>query len=77
MRASPTDALPAAEARVRENLAHLAMRFWGEDLAPDAALTTALLEVFRVASTRPGATALDGWRAVCIDLATDPRFLSY
>lgn len=77
VRASPSDALPAAEARVRENLAHLALRFWGEDLAPDAALTSALLEVFRVASTRPGATTLDGWRAVCIDLASDPRFLSY
>lgn len=77
VRASPTDALPSAEARVRENLAHLALRFWGEALSPAAALTTALLEVFRVASTRPGATPLDGWRAVCIDLATDPRFLSY
>lgn len=75
--ASATDGLPAAEARIRLNLAHLALRFWGDAIAPDAALTDALLGVFRVASTRPGATPVDGWRAVCIDLGTDPRFLAY
>ena len=77
VRASPTDALPAAEARVRENLAHLALRFWADVIPPDGEMATALLGVFRVASMRAGGTPLDGWRAVCIDLATDPRFLSY
>lgn len=75
--ASPTDALPAAETQVRRNIAALALRLWGDPLAPDSETVTAVLAVFRAASMRAGATPVDGWRAVCIDLATDPRFLSY
>jgi hypothetical protein len=75
--ATEADALPAAEAAVRRNLAALALRFWGVVLAPDGAAVTAMLGVFRAAASPPMATPLDGWRAVCIDLATDPRFMSY
>jgi len=75
--AAPGDALPAAEPAVRRNLAALALRFWGLVLAPDGAAVTAMLGVFRAATSQPMATPLDGWRAVCIDLATDPRFMSY
>ncbi len=73
----PTDFLPTAESRVRRNIAALALRLWGDPMSPDGETVTAVLGVFRVGSTRAGATPLDGWRAVCIDLATDPRFLTY
>ena len=75
--ADATDALPAAEPRIRRNIAALALRLWGDALAPESETVSAVLGVFRVASMRAGRTPLDGWRAVCIDLATDPRFLSY
>ncbi len=73
----PGDALPSAEAAVRRNIAALALRLWGDPISPDGETVTAVMGVFRVATARAGATPLDGWRAVCIDLATDPRFLSY
>jgi hypothetical protein len=72
-----TDTVPTSEAAVRRNIAALALRLWGLDLAVDSATVDGVLNVFRVAVTQPGATPLDGWRAVCIDLATDARFLSY
>jgi hypothetical protein len=75
--AQPDDALPAAEPAVRRNIAALALRLWGDPVAPESEIVTAVLGVFRVATARADATPLDGWRAVCIDLATDPRFLSY
>lgn len=73
----PGDTVPAAEAAVRRNISALALRFWGIEAAPASETVTGVLEVFRVAVTQPRATPLDGWRAVCIDLATDTRFLSY
>lgn len=75
--ATATDALPAREPAVRRNVATLAMRFWGFELAPESATVDGLVGLFRVATAQPGATPLDGWRAVCIALATDVRFLSY
>lgn len=74
---APDDTLARNEPGVRRNLAALTLRLWGERHAPDDALITDLVAVFRAGSTRTGATPLDGWRAVCIDLATDPKFLSY
>lgn len=75
--AQPADTLPANEAAVRRNLAALALRFWGLDVTPESDTASALLAVFRVAVAQPGAGPRDGWRAVCIDLATDARFLTY
>ena len=75
--AAETDTLPANEAAVRRNIAALALRLWGLDVAPDSGTVDGVLGVFRVAVAQPGATPLDGWRAVCIDLATDARFLTY
>jgi hypothetical protein len=77
LEAAVGDALPTAEPAIRRNLAALALRFWGLVLAPDGSAVTAMLGVFRAATSQPMATPADGWRAVCIDLATDPRFMSY
>jgi hypothetical protein len=66
----------------------MARRFWGRGLAADSAEVTAIATVFRTASTtpevrdgsrvtRPAGTPVDGWRAVCIAMATDPQFLTY
>ncbi len=73
----PADALPGSEAAIRRNIAALALRLWGEVITPESETVTGVLEVFRVATRRTATTPLDGWRAVCIDLATDPHFLSY
>jgi hypothetical protein len=66
----------------------MARRFWGRVLAVDSAEVDALVSVFRTASTtpevregssvtRPAGSPVDGWRAVCIAMATDPQFLTY
>jgi hypothetical protein len=73
---------------VRRNIQYLARRFWGRSLLPASPEVSALQHVFDVASqspaermgntvTRPAGTPADGWRAVCIALATDTQFLSY
>lgn len=70
---------------VRQNIAYLALRFWARPLQPNDAAVTALFDLFRTASTAPAVpaeslpagTPVDGWRAVCIALATDPQFLTY
>ncbi len=77
LEASPADALPSGEAAIRRNLSALALSLWAADFAPESGPVTRMLEVFRVATEEPAATPLDGWRAVCIDLATDPRFWTY
>jgi hypothetical protein len=75
--ASAADALPAGEAAVRRNLSTLALKLWGAELAPGGDAVTRMLAVFAAATAQPAATPLDGWRAVCVDLATDPRFWTY
>lgn len=77
LEASSSDALPAGEGAIRRNLSALALTLWAADFAPDSGPVTRMLEVFRAGTAEPGATPLDGWRAVCIDLATDPRFWTY
>jgi hypothetical protein len=73
---------------VRRNLSYLARRFWGRTLSADSAEITGLLTVFTRAATtaeerngttvtRPAGTPADGWRTVCIALATDTQFLTY
>ncbi len=74
---SSTDALPADEAAIRRNLSALALTLWGAEHAADSATVTGMLEVFRAATTAPATTPLDGWRAVCVDLTTDPHFWTY
>jgi hypothetical protein len=71
------DTAEGAASNVRRNLQALVLRFWSVDLAPDDPVIDGLFVLFRTASTRPGATPVDGWRVVCIDLAADPRFLMY
>lgn len=82
--ASERDTAAGAEAAVRRNLQYLTLRFWARDVATDSPDVTALLGLFRTASTapaqgmtHPAGTPADGWRAVCIALATDPQFLTY
>jgi hypothetical protein len=78
LKASPTDSLPDQEAAVRANVSALLLRFWGETYAPDDAEVTALLDVFRAGlAGAPSATTADAWRAVCIALATHPKFYVY
>lgn len=79
------DTLAGREAAVRDNLAYLVMRFWARDVRPNDPVLDDLIELFRLASTAPATTApvvaagtpLDGWRAVCVALTTDPLFLTY
>ncbi len=79
------DTATSNPAGVRQNLAYLALRFWARPLRPESPEVTALFDVFRVASTAPAVpeeslpagAPVDGWRAVCIALATDPQFLTY
>lgn len=57
---------------VRANISELALTFWGRTLEPTSPEVEQLAALF----TRvPVAT--DGWRVVCIAMATDARFLSY
>jgi hypothetical protein len=64
------------------------VRFWGQVIPPDDAEVTRVLEVFRAATTTPAWTgpdkvmraagsATDGWRVVCIALASSPFFYVY
>lgn len=84
----PTVTAAADEAAVRRNIVYMARRFWGRSLALGGAEVNAILTVFRTASTtaevregmrvtRPAGAPADGWRAVCIAMATDPQFLTY
>lgn len=86
--AGPADTLAANPAAVRKNIAYLALRFWGRKVAEADAALAPLLKLFERASTAPAskdasgaaraaATPADGWRAVCIAMATDPQFLTY
>jgi hypothetical protein len=85
---APTVTLMADEAAVRRNITYMARRFWGRALDANGAEANGVLAVFRAASTsaevregmrvtRPAGTPADGWRAVCIAMATDPQFLTY
>jgi hypothetical protein len=70
----PRDTLASQEAAVRANLSYLALRFWGRTIAPRDPELAALLTLFdRASVARPE----EGWRAVCIAMATDPQFLTY
>lgn len=84
----PTATLADGEPAVRSNISYMARRFWGRSLAANSGEVTGLVSVFRTASTtaeerdgsrvtRPAGTPADGWRAVCIAMATDPQFLTY
>jgi hypothetical protein len=82
---SETDVLAGHENAVRDNVANLVMRFWAREVAPTSQTVTDLVELFRIASTAPASTTpalaagtpVDGWRAVCVALVTDPQFLTY
>jgi hypothetical protein len=79
------DTVTSNPAGIRQNLSYLVLRFWARSLPPDAPEIDALFQLFRTASTAPAVpaeslpagTPVDGWRAVCIALATDPQFLTY
>jgi hypothetical protein len=84
----PQDTFSSNAPGVRENLAYLALRFWGRRVDPGDAGLGPLIVLFERASTAPAskdadgidraaATPADGWRAVCIAMATDPQFLTY
>ncbi|MBL8604858.1 MAG: hypothetical protein JNK72_23220 [Myxococcales bacterium] len=81
--ANPTDTAAGNEAAVRRNLQYLVLRFWARSVETNSAAVSDLLRLFTVASTVPAQAMLpagappDGWRAVCIALATDPQFLTY
>ncbi len=86
--AAPTDTVATAETAIRANVADLALTFWGRTLAPQSAEVDQLVRLFERVSTasasrddagttRLAGTPLDGWRAVCIAMATDTRFLTY
>jgi hypothetical protein len=71
----PADTLQSSPDAVRANLRYLVLRFWGRVVAPGDPELAPLEQLFDRA-THAGAPG-DGWRAVCIALATDPQFLTY
>lgn len=86
--AAPNDSLASNPGAIKKNLSHLALRFWGRTVKPDDPQLAPLVTLFERASTakpstdangaaRGAATAVDGWRAVCIALVNDPQFLTY
>jgi hypothetical protein len=86
--AGASDTRASNEPAVRKNLSYLALRFWGRRIGADDAQLAPLLTLFEKASAaaastddngtkRAAATPADGWRAVCIAMATDPQFLTY
>jgi hypothetical protein len=80
-----TDTWATNETAVRRNIAHLMLRFWSRTVAPTDPIVTQLGTLFTTAATAPASTmpalqagtAVDGWRTVCIALATDNEFLTY
>lgn len=88
--ATETDTAAMGEPAIRRNLQYLALRFWARQVPVNDPTLDALFGLFRTASTAgeetspfnatlryAPATTTDGWRAVCIALATDPQFLTY
>lgn len=86
--ATAHDTLASNRAAVEKNLSYMALRFWGRVIAPGDAELAPLVMLFERASTasagvdangakRAASTSVDGWRAVCIAMATDPQFLTY
>ncbi|WP_394843221.1 hypothetical protein LZC95_39995 [Pendulispora brunnea] len=73
---TPKDTLAANSDAIKKNLSYLALRFWGRTIAPNDAELAPLLTLFGKATAAPG-TPVEGWRAVCIAMATDPQFLTY
>ncbi len=57
----------ADEASVKRNVAALVLRMWGEQVSTEDAAVSELVSVHQVG----------GWAAVCIDLTTDQKFLTY
>jgi len=93
LEADRDDRWPEGASAVRANIVVLALRWWGHEQEPDAPDTDALVDVFRVAqgaavdaNDAGGGSASDdpehhqvaaAWRAVCIAMLQDPRFLTY
>lgn len=90
--AGPELSLPADEDIIRANIAQLALRYWGHEQDESAEDTSALLAVFQAghdadlpevdpetpdAPPEPIARNAGGWRAVCIAMLSDARFLTY
>ena len=86
--AGPLDTVAANPSAIKKNLAYLALRFWGRTLSPEDPALAPLLALFGTVSTlphqkdasgaeRPKGSPADGWRAVCIAMATDSQFLLY
>lgn len=71
------ETLPEGEAAVRRNLSALALKFWAVEAEPESETVSGLLGVYRVATAQTGAQPIDGWRAICVDMTTDARFLTY
>ncbi|WP_394832687.1 hypothetical protein LVJ94_39905 [Pendulispora rubella] len=74
--ATAKDTLVSNSDAIRRNLSYLVLRFWGRTLAPNDAQLAPLVTLFEKATAAPG-TPVEGWRAVCIAMATDPQFLTY
>lgn len=88
VRVTGQDTLATNEEGIRANIAALGLRFWARALDPKGEEVGALIALFRAASTaqawtdgsgaaRPAGGVVDGWRAVCTAMATDPQFFIY
>jgi hypothetical protein len=74
--------LTATELGVVENLKYLKLRFHGvkasdNDVAPLKRLFSSVVEAAAARAVPPEARAREGWRAVCVALATAPEFHLY
>ena len=80
---APVESQADAE-QINRNVRYLALRFWGLDLAEDDPHVQALVSVFDAAvadldrpELLPYRPEVEGWRAVCVALFTDPAFHLY
>jgi len=72
-----TDFTSLSDATIEQNLASLALRFWGSTLeGPERARWVA---TFRQLALRAKAVAKpeQAWGAICVAMMTDPRFFTY
>lgn len=72
----PDDTLATNEDGIRDNLAHLILRFHGRVLASDDPQLDPWLEVVEAVQAEAEEPAV-AWRTVCVGLLLHPAFLSY
>jgi len=74
--ATPKDTLASNPDAIRKNISYLVLRFWGRQIEASSVELAPIVGLFEQVTKAPG-NPTEGWRAVCIAMATDPQFLTY